>query len=428
MPGFHLPARLRRVRLHPAVLQEPTDIRAELERLLVSGMLPFWESTIDRAHGGFALNHDVRGRWRGPSPKRLVTQARTTWFFAELARSPYGTPLHAELAAHGFAFLRERMWDSENGGFAWEVDHAGAKVRDSRKHLYGQAFGLFALAGHLRLTSDSTAREMAETLFANIERAAEAAPGGFNEALDEAWRTDARRRTPLGTPTTARTLNTHIHLLEAFLAYAPVAAYPAPVVRQVSGLTRLISQVATNSGFAPPDQFGADWAPRGLRTSYGHIVQAAWFLLDSLPCLAEAERPAVRDAARELFGTAARYGFDHEHGGFYESGLPGPLADRKGKVWWVQAEGLVAALALHGLTGDDLYAGYFEHTARWVLTHQADEAAGDWHARVIGQQWAEGAKAGPWKGPYHHGRALLRCLELLSDPLAATASSGRAEE
>ena len=47
-----------------------------------------------------------------------------------------------------------------------------------------------------------------------------------------------------------------------------------------------------------------------------------------------------------------------------------------------------------------------------IAEHQADWENGDWHAWIGGR--SEG-KSGPWKSPYHNGRAVIRCLELLEE-------------
>ena len=60
-------------------------VQARLEKLLLENILPFWyPQTLDQDLGGYALNHDVEGKWGGPAPKALVTQARTVWFFSRL--------------------------------------------------------------------------------------------------------------------------------------------------------------------------------------------------------------------------------------------------------------------------------------------------------------------------------------------------------
>src|ERR1700752_4543861 len=64
--------------------------RKNLERILTENILSFWyPEVVDVKEGGYRLNHDVEGRWRGPANKCLVTQARTVWFFSRLVNSDY---------------------------------------------------------------------------------------------------------------------------------------------------------------------------------------------------------------------------------------------------------------------------------------------------------------------------------------------------
>jgi cellobiose epimerase len=71
---------------------------------------------------------------------------------------------------------------------------------------------------------------------------------------------------------------------------------------------------------------------------------------------------------------------------------------------------------LYRLTGERVYFTCFTETLGWIVDHQADWEHGDWHARIAEDGRPFGDKAGAgWKGPYHNGRALIRCLELLAE-------------
>jgi mannobiose 2-epimerase len=120
------------------------------------------------------------------------------------------------------------------------------------------------------------------------------------------------------------------------------------------------------------------------------------------------------DLYRTLFNYALQYGFDRRNGGFYESGPFNAPADWRAKIWWVQAEGLVAALQMYRLTGEEVYWNCFSRTLDWIMKQQADWEHGDWHERVAPDGTPTGMKAGPWKSPYHNGRAMLQCLDLLA--------------
>ena len=66
--------------------------------------------------------------------------------------------------------------------------------------------------------------------------------------------------------------------------------------------------------------------------------------------------------ARSLVDHALDWGWDEEHGGFYDKGesFAGSAFDRN-KVWWTEAEGLNALMVMHKKYGDqtDRYARAF---------------------------------------------------------------------
>jgi mannobiose 2-epimerase len=125
---------------------------------------------------------------------------------------------------------------------------------------------------------------------------------------------------------------------------------------------------------------------------------------------------------RQAFEQALRYGFDSRRGGFYDEAFFGKSADRRQKIWYVQAEGLLCALFMYLLFGAENQWRCFSATLDWVVSQQTDWQHGDWHWQINVDGTPSGDKARSWKGPYHNGRAVMRCLELL--PFAANGSSG----
>lgn len=86
------------------------------------------------------------------------------------------------LAEHGFQFLKDHMWDNGFGGFYWEVDSEGSATTKPHKHLYGQSFGLYALAEYIQASNDPDAVHLADRLFQLLEfHAHDSLHGGFNE-------------------------------------------------------------------------------------------------------------------------------------------------------------------------------------------------------------------------------------------------------
>ncbi len=395
--------------------------KQQLERILTENILPFWyPQVIDVTDGGYRLNHDLHGKCKGRANKHLVTQARTVWFFSRLARSPYGTNAHLDAARHGYVFLRDWLWDKDFGGFYWEVDSSGHVAAKPDKHLYGQAFGLYALSQYAIASGDPSAAALAQALFALLEaRAHDSQYGGYQEFLQRDWRSVPLDRTSYvdGTTPTIKLMNTHLHLTEALIAFYLLTGDSLAKERLIEMIF-----VQSNAGVrktvgACTDQHTRNWTPlRELaynRISYGHNLENIWVLAEACKAARLPNGPLV-DLYRTLLDYALRYGFDQKEGGFYDSGPLHAPADRRDKIWWVQAEGLVCALHTHCLTGEKIYWDCFYQTLDWIMKHQVDWEYGDWHARVSDTGKPSGDKAGAWKSPYHNGRAMLQCLRLLS--------------
>lgn len=61
----------------PDEAERIANFKTRLEKILIENILPFWyPKTMDVEYGGFLINHDENGTYKGPSDKYLVTQAR----------------------------------------------------------------------------------------------------------------------------------------------------------------------------------------------------------------------------------------------------------------------------------------------------------------------------------------------------------------
>lgn len=418
-PGGRTARRSGRPGSEPVPVAEAPPV---LERLL-DDILAFWDERIVDPAGGYRLGHDVDGRPLPTSTRHLVTQARTAWFFARLSRSPYGEDRHLQWAAHGVRYLRETMWDHRHGGFRWAV--ADGRPVVAEKHLYGQAFGILALAEFARAARDGEAAALAGELFELLDgHAHDGLHGGYAEARTADWSAPAPGEpTVLGLWPDRKTVNTHLHLLEAFSDLALLRPEPRLAERLGELIAVLVGRTRPIPG-SWGDVFSPDWVVRrDWRSSYGHDVEAAWLL--EVACAAAGISPAaLAPVASAVWDHALAHGYDRRRGGFYSDGRPGRRASAREKQWWVQAEALVGSLVM-AQRGDERCREAFEATLGWVDRVQADRVNGDWHAVIDRRGRASGDKSGQWKGPYHQGRAVLVCLEALAGERAAPATVAR---
>ncbi len=393
--------------------------REQLQKILEKNIIPFWHpQVIDKEQGGYRLNHDGGGKWLGPADKYLVTQARTVWFFSRLAKSRFGAKEHLDAARHGYEFLRDRMWDKTQEGFYWAVDSGGSHPKLPGKHLYGQAFGLYALSEYSRAAGDQEARQLADRLFQLLDsKAHDKKHGGYRESFQRDWTPlPAGAQSTMGLPGELKLMNTHLHLLEALTTYYRATKDPTARERLIELILIQSNTVVRKDLGACTDRYLEDWTPlRGPENeviSYGHDVENVWLLIEACNAAGISNGPLM-DLYNTLMGYSLQYGYDSRQGGFYDSGSPRQRADRKGKTWWVQSEALVASLWMYRLTGDPAYWNCFQGTLDWVSGHQVDWKKGDWHAAISEDGKPGGSKAGAWKSPYHNGRAAIRCLEIL---------------
>ena len=83
-----------------------------------------------------------------------------------------------------------------------------------------------------------------------------------------------------------------------------------------------------------------DFKPHDKRSSFGHQLEIAYLLEEAAEVLHRADAEVTRRKALETVDQARRWGWDKDHGGFYDEGPPTGAPTRTDKVWWVQVEGL----------------------------------------------------------------------------------------
>lgn len=409
-------------------------IRAQVESDLRADVLPFWtNNTWDENGGGFITFLDRSGKRTGETDKYLVMQARMVWTLAAAHRHGVTDPKYLDLARRGAHFLVEKMWDGENGGFFFAVKRDGSPLDDT-KHVYGQEFALYGLSEYAMATPDAAEKawavQWAEKTFDQLQLHAADPPFGYLEDFSREWR--FLRPNLAGGGDLHKSLNTHMHLMEALTALSLVSARPdvKTALREVTDL--IVSKTIQPFYGCASDPFDLNWniAPddKGrVKTSFGHNVEFAWLLLDAVDALG-VPRATVRKQALGLVDHALLNGFDRERGGLADFGpfdqptlaATGFGPERLDKGWWQQAEALTSFIEMYRWTGEPKYLDAFTKEWNWVWNNQIDHKGGDWFGNL---PWAGGEptwddKGGAWKASYHNGRALMRVSQALQSLLA----------
>lgn len=407
----------------PAACARLADaIDAHLRRDVLARWFP---ACVDTAGGGF---HQVLSRdWKvRPDDHRfLVYQARQTWVAAQAAL--YDPALAREFTAyalHGLVYLTEVFGDREAGGLYFRLDPAG-RATDAfppEKHAYGLSFAIYAGAAVYEATKDPRALALAVDTFRWLDdHAHDAAQGGYFEAMARDGRPITAPPKPgavdgIGTPYGYKSMNTHIHLLEALAALQKV--WPNERVRE--RLEELLALVRDRIAITPGAlnyYFTPDWRPVPMHDSFGHDIETAFLMVEAADVLGRPDDEPTWRMARALVDHALDWGWDAANGGFYYSGQAFAPAFERQKSWWVQAEGLNVLLLMHERYGaeTDRYWKAFLAQWRFIRDCQADRACGGWYAEVTegGSRLGTLDKASPWKAAYHNVRALMNTVRRL---------------
>jgi mannobiose 2-epimerase len=399
-----------------------------LEKVLKENIASFWlTKSLDIVNCGYTINFGPNSEPKGPGTKMIVTQARTMWLFARLARAGYGGDECIDAAEHGYSFLKEKMWDEKNGGFYWEVDATGNEKLEPKKHLYGQSFALYAISEYYLATKRQDVLDFATRFFELLEeKSHDKKYGGYIEYFNEDWTpVPDEEISYMGAPAGMKLMNTHLHLLEAMTTFYRASKLPLARERLLELINIASNAVVRKNLGACTDKYDRDWTPRleapYARVSYGHDIENIWLLMDAC----DAAGPYTRSGAggisnypfgdlyRTLFDYSYKYGYDRSAGGFYESGPFNQPADMLTKVWWVQAEALISSLYMNRFTNEPKYLDTFEQTCDYVEKHVVDWQHGEWNANVTPTGAVQGDKANIWKAGYHDGRAMIECLQIL---------------
>ncbi len=365
---------------------------------LATELAMFWKTRgPDREHGGFHGMLDRRGLPTEPSDKTIIQQARHLWAMSMWYGRRESTPEVKALAHDLYRFV-DRFRDA-GGEYFYQLNRRG-EVVDPKKALYAQSFAIYGLSEFAWTFGVGRAAEQALACFRSLDaRAHDERYGGYDQRTDPGWHT-------LGC---AKSTNTLLHLMEAFTTLYAVTGDEL-VRRRCTELVELFCErIVQPAGYAA-QEFDLDWTPRGAASvSYGHDLETAWLLLETVRVLKLPKQPCAR-VCRRLAENSALLGYDNEHGGYFEEGPAGGAPTKLEKIWWVQAEAIPGLLLLYFQSGDSEWLTRIERTLDFVERQLRDAEFGEWFWGVMpdGSPGPRGDHKGEgWKASYHNLRGLV---------------------
>ena len=380
------------------------EVTRELQSILEYWML----NTPDERRGGFIGRVDEHNRRDEEAPRGLVLNARILWAFSAAWRTT-GQWIYRPVATRAYEYLLAFFFDKEYGGAYWSVTASGEPL-NTRKQIYGQAFALYGLSEYYKAIGDQGVLDQAIEFYRLVEEhSRDPRFGGYFEAFDRNWTPLEDVRLSEKDANDEKTMNTHLHVLEAYTNLYEIWPNQGlrERIRQLLDvfLLHIVDKDTGHLGLF----FTECWEPRSTLVSYGHDIEAAWLLHEAALAIEDGQR-AHRLAQLALqLAAVVEEGLDVDGGLWYEHADGQFIRE---KHWWPQAEAMVGYLRAWRISDDPRW--WQRSAAVWdfVKKYLRDAQGGEWYWGVTGdhQPMPGEDKAGFWKCPYHNSRA---CLEIM---------------
>ena len=397
----------------------PLELRAQgfkqqLTDELTQNILHFWQTKMKDENGGFFGQMTGQNELQKSAARGGILNARILWTFSSAARI-LGNDAYKANAEHAKNYIFDHFFDPEFGGTYWMLNADGS-VADAKKQIYSQAFFIYALVEYYRLTNDAECLERAKELFYFIEKNSfDYQKNGYFEAYSRDWKLLEDLRLSEKDANEKKTMNTHLHILEAYSNLYRVWKDPV-LEQQLQNLILLFTdKIINQDSFHLNLFFDEDWNSRSTLISYGHDIEASWLIDEAALVLNKTDiigkvRPIVLKVA-----DAAAEGLRDNGSIVNEKNTATGHVDTNCD-WWPQAETMVGYYNAYQISGNSAYLNNVLKNWTFINENIIDRENGEWVWAVNenGSKDRKNDKAGFWKCPYHNSRMCLELIERIS--------------
>jgi mannobiose 2-epimerase len=248
----------------------------------------------------------------------------------------------------------------------------------------------------------------------------DAAHGGYFETYERDWTLAVDQRLSEVDMDERKSMNTHLHLLEAYAALLRIHEDATVRLRLRELIEIFLDHIVDPVTHHVILFFDEEWRPRSEKISFGHDIEGSWLLFEAAEVLGDAPLlNRVRQTAVTMAEVVLEQGIDADGGLLYEAGPQGIIDTDK--HWWPQADAVVGFLNAYQISGRQCFLDAAERSWAFIEKYIVDHRYGEWFWLVSKDGVPDNRqdKVGPWKCPYHNSRACFEVMERL-DSFEAT--------
>ena len=383
------------------------NLAHEVRKELTDRIVPFWKQLRDDEHGGYYGYMDFDLNVDKCYEKGCILNSRILWFFSNAYMTLKDKTLLSE-ADHAYKFMRDCCEDKEFGGVFWSVSYDG-KPLDTTKHIYNQAFAIYALSSYYAASNDGGALEFATDLFEKIETIGTDSYG-YLESFNRKWELEDNDKLSENGLLADKTMNTLLHVLEAYTELYRVNKDEKVKAALVKILDAFRNQVYNEKTNRLEVFFDEKMNTISDLYSYGHDIEASWLLDRACTVLSDEKITAkTHEYTNALVAEVYKEALDN--GAMNNECFKGVVDTTR--VWWVQAEAMVGFYNCYEKTKEEKYKDITEQLWEYIKKYIIDKRAGSewfWDLDKDGNPVSKKPIVEPWKCPYHNGRM---CMEII---------------
>ncbi|MEM6685520.1 MAG: AGE family epimerase/isomerase [Bacteroidota bacterium] len=380
-----------------------SEVHAELLQILT-----YWSTqTVDHEYGGFLGKIDFYNTVVPKAHKGIILNTRILWAFSK-SGNYLNIKQYETICDRAFSYLRTHFRDTKHKGVFWEVDYTGKPI-NKRKQIYAQAFAVYALSEYYLFSKNEDVKLWAIEIFNTLEtHAKDHNRGGYLEAFQEDWSPIEDMRLSEKDLNAAKTMNTHLHLLEAYTTLLKIYDHAA-VKTALTSLINLFFDTFLNGDYHVELFFDAAWNLMSDSISYGHDIEAAWLIMEAANEVGDEHLiKKSNQIAIQIADQFLKTALDKNGAVINEKNRKTNHIDTD-ILWWSQVEAMVGLDYVYKLTSDKKYIDaaikIWSHTKKHIIDH----THGEWHFRIDknNHPYTIEDKVSMWKAPYHTTRACI---------------------
>lgn len=329
-----------------------------------------------------------------PNSKELIGSMFTSriLYGASTAYSLLKNEEYKTLAKISFTQLNQLK--NPKGGYYWAVNTSNTFVHDAENTNMAQAFALYGLVAYAQINPSKSIDILIENQFNFIQSTLkDNTNGGYIDGFDENWELGEN-------PTKA--LGTHLHLLEAFVKLYQYKKNESllPIIEEL--ISNISIHFITKNNYNCLHRLTLNWVALENEIWAGHNAECSWILCyASITTKNEKLIASCNKLAIKMMEQVINLALDKEKGGVFNV-LANNLPVENIKIWWPQAETVLALLNCYNITKNNKYKKDADKLTKYISTYFIAEN-GEWYTEILNT--GEPVNTTPiihfWKSMYH---------------------------